>query len=76
MLEACDEQGLVDAPARCARAALHDVVDPAALKLPVDRRKPLLGDLALLRAAHIPFRPRPEFLGGQLWARKRMPPEM
>ena len=66
MLEARNEQGLVDAPARCARAGLHEAVGPAALELPVERRKPLLGDLALLRPPHIPFRPRSELLGRQL----------
>ena len=48
------------------RAGLHEVVGPAALELPVERRKPLLGDLALLRPPHIPFRPRSELLGRQL----------
>ena len=66
MLEPRDEQGLVDAPAPCPRADLHEVVLAAALELPIQRRKPLLGDLALLRAPDIPLRPRPELLGRQL----------
>ena len=64
MLEARDEQGLVDAPPRCARAGLHEAVGRgAALELPVEGRKPLLGDLALLRPPHISLRPLPELVG-------------
>ena len=53
-------------PLRAPVRDLHAVVGATPLKLLVQGRKPLLGDLALLRPPHVPFRPMPELVGRQL----------
>src|ERR1019366_5269567 len=66
MLEARDEQGLVDAPAPCSSSDLQAVVGAPPLELPVERREALLGNFSRVGALDVDLSARSKLLGRQL----------
>ena len=66
MLQPGDEQGLVEASGGPGRSGLDPVADCAALKLAIERRETLLGDLPFAGAPHVEVETRTQLLGRNL----------